>query len=52
MGVADLGWIWIPDDTWGPAWVMHLRYERQMFLCSACDHTIERIVDANGNHLE
>jgi hypothetical protein len=26
-----------------------LRYELQIFTCSACDHTIERIVDANGN---
>jgi hypothetical protein len=26
-----------------------LRYELQVFTCSACDHTIERIVDANGN---
>ena len=26
-----------------------LRYELQIFICSACDHTIERIVDANGN---
>jgi hypothetical protein len=25
-----------------------LRYELQIFTCSACDHTIERIVDANG----
>jgi hypothetical protein len=26
-----------------------LRYELQVFTCSACNHTIERIVDANGN---
>jgi hypothetical protein len=26
-----------------------LRYEQQIFTCSACDHTLERIVDANGN---
>jgi hypothetical protein len=26
-----------------------LRYELQIFTCSACDHTIERIVDANGD---
>jgi hypothetical protein len=25
------------------------RYELQIFTCSACEHTIERIVDANGN---
>jgi hypothetical protein len=25
------------------------RYELQIFTCSACDHTIERIVDANGS---
>ena len=25
-----------------------LRYELQIFTCSACDHTIDRIVDANG----
>jgi hypothetical protein len=29
-----------------------LGYERQMFICSACDHAIERIVDAHGNPLE
>src|SRR6516165_10873072 len=29
-----------------------LRYELQVFSCSACDHTIERIVDANGNSPE
>jgi hypothetical protein len=29
-----------------------LRYERQMFICSACDHAIERIVDASGNSPE
>jgi hypothetical protein len=29
-----------------------LRYELQIFTCSACDHTIERIVDANGNSPE
>jgi hypothetical protein len=27
-------------------------YERQMFICSACDHAIERIVDAHGNSPE
>ena len=26
-----------------------LRYEQQVFTCSACDHTIERIVDAEGS---
>jgi hypothetical protein len=26
-----------------------LTYELQVFTCSACHHTIERIVDANGN---
>jgi hypothetical protein len=26
-----------------------LRYELQIFTCSACDQTLERIVDANGN---
>jgi hypothetical protein len=26
-----------------------LRYELQIFTCSTCDHTLERIVDANGN---
>ena len=25
-----------------------LRYERQIFVCSACDHPIERIVDVDG----
>ena len=29
-----------------------LRYERQLFICSACDHAIERIVDVDGNPLE
>jgi hypothetical protein len=29
-----------------------LRYELQVFSCSACDHTIERIVDTNGNSPE
>jgi len=29
-----------------------LRYEQQLFMCSACDHTIERIVDASGDPLE
>jgi transposase len=29
-----------------------LRYEQQLFICSACDHTIERIVDASGDPLE
>src|SRR5262249_29248735 len=29
-----------------------LCYERQIFTCSACDQTIERLVDANGNLLE
>jgi ribosomal protein L37AE/L43A len=26
-----------------------LRYELQIFTCSACDRTIERIVDGDGN---
>jgi hypothetical protein len=26
-----------------------LHYEQQLFICSACDHTIERIVDASGH---
>src|SRR5215469_8319343 len=30
----------------------HLSYERQTFICSACDHTIDRLVDANGNPVE
>jgi hypothetical protein len=25
---------------------------RQTFICSACDHTIDRLVDANGNPVE
>jgi hypothetical protein len=29
-----------------------LRYELQIFTCTACNHTIERIVDANGNSPE
>jgi len=29
-----------------------LCYERQIFTCSACDQTIERLVDANGNTVE
>src|SRR5262249_31101447 len=29
-----------------------LCYERQIFTCSGCDQTIERLVDANGNPLE
>ena len=29
-----------------------LRYEQQIFFCSACDHTIERTVDVNGDPLE
>ena len=28
----------------------HLDYERQTFTCRACDHQIERIVDADGNN--
>jgi uncharacterized protein YbaR (Trm112 family) len=31
-----------PDDA-------DLEYERQTFTCHACDHLIERIVDAAGN---
>jgi hypothetical protein len=27
-------------------------HERQIFTCSTCDHTIQRIVDAHGNPLE
>jgi hypothetical protein len=26
----------------------YLRYERQIFTCSACGHQIERIVDVDG----
>jgi DNA-directed RNA polymerase subunit RPC12/RpoP len=29
-----------------------LHYEQQLFICSACDHTIERIVGAGGDPLK
>jgi DNA-directed RNA polymerase subunit RPC12/RpoP len=34
-----------PDSDYN---VRYLRYERQIFTCSACDHQIERIVDIDG----
>ncbi len=33
----------------GPVDAKDLEHERQIFTCAACDHQIERIVDAIGN---
>jgi hypothetical protein len=36
----------------GPDGDYDLNYERQQFTCRACDHRIERVVDADGNLVE
>jgi len=42
----------LPDERGSAFGLRGGRYEQRLFICSACNHTIERIVDANGDPAE